>query len=76
MTISADTFPLTALIVPLLTCGAAWAIAVWALKQDSSGTEFLQRWNAPTAARKREANSVPSDKTRTILYEKEQEHMQ
>ncbi|WBT38042.1 hypothetical protein [Hyphomicrobium sp. DMF-1] len=50
MTVSAITFPFTALVLPLLTSGAAWAIAVWALKQNSPRIEFLQRWKPPTRA--------------------------
>ncbi len=48
MTVSASTFPLTALVLPLLTSGAAWAIAIWALKQDSARIEFLRKMKPPT----------------------------
>lgn len=50
MTVSATTFPLAALLLPLLTSGAAWAIAIWALKQDGARIEFLRRVKPPTAA--------------------------
>lgn len=46
MSVSASGFPLTALLLPLLTSGAAWAIAVWALKQDGAWTSLIRRLNA------------------------------
>lgn len=50
MTVPATTFPLTALVLPLLTSGAAWAIAVWALKQDGARIKFLEVLKPPASA--------------------------
>jgi hypothetical protein len=46
MSVSASGVPLNALILPLLTSGAAWAIAVWALKQDGAWTGLIRRLKA------------------------------
>ena len=53
MSVSASGFPLTALILPLLTSGAAWAIAVWALKQDGAWTSLIRRLKAEAPERHR-----------------------
>lgn len=45
--ITVSSFPLTALILPLLTCGAAWAIAIWALRHDGTRIEFPERLQEP-----------------------------
>ncbi|WP_296201649.1 hypothetical protein [uncultured Hyphomicrobium sp.] len=59
MIVPTSPFPFTALIVPLLTCGAAWAIAVWALKQDSPRTEFHPRLKAPRGASGHASSAEP-----------------
>ena len=65
MTAAAITFPLTALILPLITCGGAWAIAVWALKQDRLRTELLLRLKVPASESKYAQSSelLPSKHT-------------
>jgi hypothetical protein len=63
MTVSATTFPLTALILPLLTSGAAWAIAIWALKQDGARIEFLRMMKPPKAASGHSLPSAPTEST-------------
>ncbi|WP_072392668.1 hypothetical protein [Hyphomicrobium sp. CS1GBMeth3] len=73
MTITGSTFPLTALILPLLTSGAAWAIAVWALRQDGPRIEFLQRLKQPTGTNGHGPASAPPNDTCTIDNENDNE---
>ncbi|HEX2842681.1 hypothetical protein [Hyphomicrobium sp.] len=49
MSVSASGFSLTALLLPLLTSGAAWAIAVWALRQDGTWTSLIRRLQSEAA---------------------------
>lgn len=69
MTLSASSFPLTALIVPLLTSGAAWAIAVWALRQDRPRIEFLQRLKQPSGAKGHGPAATPPKDIRATVNE-------
>lgn len=39
--------PLTSLILPLLTSAAAWAIAVWALRQTDPLTSLVRALTGP-----------------------------
>ena len=75
MTVSAITFPLTALVLPLLTSGAAWAIAIWALKQNSPRIEFLQRSKPPTGASGNGPTVAPPERTRTTDHQNEGERL-
>ena len=65
MIVSASAYPLTALILPLLTSGAAWAIAVWALKQGSAPIDFLRRMKPPTGASGYPPRATPPERIRT-----------
>lgn len=65
MIVSASAYPLTALILPLLTSGAAWAIAVWALKQGSPRIDFLRKMKPPTGASGYPPRATPPERIRT-----------
>lgn len=75
MTVSSITFPLTALVLPLLTSGAAWAIAVWALKQNSPRIEFLERSKPPTGASGNGPTVAPPERKRMTDNQKEGERL-
>ncbi|WBT38773.1 MULTISPECIES: hypothetical protein [Hyphomicrobium] len=65
MIVSASAYPLTALILPLLTSGAAWAIAVWALKQGGARIDFLRKMKPPTGAGGYPPRATPPERIRT-----------